>query len=142
MKKILFVCVENSCRSQIAEGLANYYGAGVLKAYSAGSNPSGIVNLNAIGVMREIGIDISLQISKGFVDLPIKKFDYVITLGCNDVCPYFPAEQHIEWAIEDPKNKDEIFFRKIRDGLKNKVVNLINELSETKKEGPLNGKAL
>ena len=126
-KRVIFVCIENSCRSQIAEGFAKHIGTDTLEAYSAGSKPSGEVNPSAIGVMRELGIDISQQKSKGFSELPIKKFDYVITLGCKDICPFVPADKHIEWKIEDPKGKDLNFFRKIRDEIKNKVVNFIKK---------------
>ena len=110
MKKILFVCVENSCRSQIAEGFAKTLGKGIVAAYSAGSRPSGVVNPNAIKVMKEAGIDISYQISNGFNDLPTKEFDYAITLGCQDTCPFVPAEKHISWQIEDPKDKDYVII--------------------------------
>ena len=109
-KKILFVCVENSCRSQMAEGIARHLGKGILEVYSAGSKPKSEVDPNAIKVMQEIGIDISSYKSKGFNEVPIRNFDYVITLGCKDVCPFFPAEKHIEWNIDDPKGKDIDFF--------------------------------
>jgi arsenate reductase len=81
----------------------------------------------AIEVMLELGIDISQQKSKGFNDLPIKKFDYVITLGCNDLCPFVPADKHIEWRIENPRGKDLNFFRKIRDQIKNEVTSFIKK---------------
>lgn len=124
-KKVLFVCIENSCRSQMAEGFANFLGKDKIDAYSAGSKPGTGVNPQAIEVMKEIGIDISGHKAKGFADLPIKKFDYVITMGCGDVCPFFPADRHINWDIEDPKQKEIDFFRKVRDKIKEKVANLI-----------------
>jgi arsenate reductase len=130
MKRVLFVCVENSCRSQIAEGWARHLGKGALEAYSAGSKPSGKVNPDAVKVMSEAGIDISGQPSKGFLDLPVKEFDYVVTMGCKDVCPFVPAKKHIEWQIEDPKGKDLDFFRKARDVIKMKVIGLIKALSK------------
>ena len=134
-KKVLFVCVENSCRSQIAEGFAKHLGKDILEVYSAGSKPSGKVNPIAIQVMRESNIDISKQKSKGFNDLAIKKFDYVITLGCQDICPFVPADKHIEWEIADPKDKDIAFFRKIRDEIKDKIIGFTKEAaSENKKE--------
>ena len=129
MKKILFVCVENSCRSQIAEGFAREFGKGVIEAYSAGSKPSGKINTLAIEVMREAGIDISGNISKGFNELPIRNFDYVITLGCRDICPFFPADKHLEWQIDDPRNKGAEFFRKVRDELSCKVSELIKGIA-------------
>jgi protein-tyrosine-phosphatase len=131
MKKILFVCIENSCRSQIAEGLANHFGKGILQAYSAGSRPSGEVNANAIQVMQEINIDISSAKSKGFEQLPIRQFDYVITLGCRDICPFVPANKHIEWRIENPAGENIDFFRTVRDKIKFQVKGLIRELSDT-----------
>ncbi len=126
MKTVLFVCIENSCRSQMAQGFADTFGKDVLKAFSAGSKPSGKVNPLAIKAMQEIGIDISKQFSKGFSDLPMQSFDYVITLGCKDQCPFVPADQHIDWGIPDPKGKDDDFFRKVRDEIKNQVARLIH----------------
>jgi glutathione/glutaredoxin type arsenate reductase len=127
MQKVLFVCIENSCRSQIAEGFARSLGKDVIEAYSAGSKPSGKVNPDAIKVMREAGIDISLQESKGFSDLTGKNFDYVITLGCGDACPFVPADKHIEWKIENPMGKDLDFFRQTRDEIRDKVINFIEK---------------
>ena len=127
MKKILFVCVENSCRSQMAEGFAKALGGLKFEAYSAGSSPAGKINPEAIKVMGEIGIDISTVKSKGFNDLAVKDFDYVITMGCKDICPFVPAKEHIDWQIEDPKGKGEEFFRKARDLIKEKVESLIRE---------------
>jgi protein-tyrosine-phosphatase len=127
-KKVLFVCVENSCRSQIAEAFAIFYGANSIEAYSAGSNPSGKINADAIKVMQEEGIDISGQRSKGFKDLPEKEFDYVVTLGCNDVCPIFAAKKSVEWDIEDPKGKSLYFFRQIKEKIRGKVKGLIRAI--------------
>lgn len=129
MKSILFVCIENSCRSQIAEGFARAMADNAYAVYSAGSRPSGIVNPTAINVMREIGIDISKNDSKGFDDLPVKKFDRVITLGCGDQCPFVPADIHIDWKIPDPKGRDLEFFRSVRDLIKQHVQQLIQELT-------------
>ena len=129
MKKVLFVCVENSSRSQMAEGFARAFGKGVVEAYSAGSKPSGKVNPLTIEVMREAGIDISGNLSKGFNELPVKNFDYVVTLGCQDICPFFPADKHLEWQIDDPKDKNIEFFRKVRDDISCKVSELIKSIS-------------
>lgn len=123
--RMLFVCVENSCRSQIAEGFAKKYGGDKIEAYSAGSKPSGVVNPDAVAIMKEIGIDISGHTSKGFMDLPYQAFDYIITMGCQDTCPYFPAREKIDWQIEDPKGKGLETFRKVRDEIKEKVEALI-----------------
>lgn len=127
-KSVLFVCVQNSCRSQIAEGFANFYGGNVIKAYSAGSNPSGKVNPDAIKVMQEENLDISGQRSKGFRDLPVKDFDYIVTMGCEDVCPFVPGKKHVEWDIEDPKGKSLYFFRQVREKIRGKVKSLIRAI--------------
>ena len=130
MKKVLFVCIENSCRSQMADGFAQVLGKGKIESYSAGSKPSGKVNPGAIKIMQEVGVDISEAVSKGFGDLGVEKFDYVITMGCQDTCPFIPAKEHIDWQIQDPKGKGEDFFRKTRDLIKEKVEQLIIHLLE------------
>ncbi|MEA3494024.1 MAG: arsenate reductase ArsC [Candidatus Margulisiibacteriota bacterium] len=128
MKRILFVCIENSCRSQMAEGFAKKLGAGKVEAYSAGSRPSGAVNPHAVAVMQEIGIDISAQKSNGFFDLPYQKFDYIITMGCKDSCPLYPSKETIDWEIEPPHGSDLDLFRRIRDEIQEKVKGFLNAL--------------
>ncbi|MFA5143274.1 MAG: arsenate reductase ArsC [Candidatus Omnitrophota bacterium] len=128
MKKVLFVCVENSCRSQMAEGFARLSGKGIFEPYSAGSKPSGKVDPMAIEVMKKVDIDISSQKSKSFTDLGVKEFDMVITLGCGDVCPFVPAKEHIEWKVDDPKGKDIDFFRVVRDQIKDHVKRLAESI--------------
>jgi len=131
MKKILFVCNENSCRSQMAQGLLNYHGKGKITAESGGSAPSGKVNLDAVEVMKEKGIDISGQKSKGLPE-DFSEFHMVITMGCcsvEEVCPVIFAGHKIEWAIEDPKGKNMDFFRKVRDEIEEKVLEIVKELS-------------
>lgn len=133
MKKVLFVCVENSCRSQMAEGFARLFGKGIFEPYSAGSKPSGKVDPVAVEVMKEAGIDISSQESKGFNNLGIKEFDMVITLGCGDVCPFVPAKKHIEWKIDDPKGKEIGIFRNVRDQIKDHVKKLAESIIHNEK---------
>ena len=128
-KRVLFVCVENSCRSQMAEGFARALGQNVMEAYSAGSRPSGIVSPDAITVMREMEIDISQQKSKGFSVLPFKKFDYVVTLGCGDQCPFVPADKQIDWNIEDPQGTGIESFRKTRNQICEEVILFIRALN-------------
>ena len=128
MIKILFVCVENSCRSQMAEGFARKSAQGKIEVQSAGSKPSGKVNETAIEVMKEAGIDISDQRSKGFDELGKENFDYVITMGCGDVCPFVPAKHRIEWDIADPKGKPIEAFRETRDMIERKVEKLLENL--------------
>lgn len=126
--KVLFVCIENSCRSQMAEALARTLGQGRIEAYSAGSRPSGVIQPLAIEAMSEIGIDISSYRSKGFRDLGTGDFDLAITLGCQDTCPFIPAEEHLEWKIDDPKGKDIAFFRRTRDQLRDKIEELLRRI--------------
>ncbi len=128
-KKVLFVCVENSCRSQMAEGFARALGKGVLDASSAGSKASGKINATAIEMMKEMGIDISSQASKSLSELPNVSWDYLITMGCGDACPTLPAKKRLDWNLPDPKNLPLDQFRKIRDEIKFRVENLIKESS-------------
>lgn len=138
MKKILFLCSANSCRSQMAEGIANYYGKGKLIAFSAGANPAG-VNPYAIKVMKEIGIDISHQRSKKTDEFAGKQFDYIITLceSAKQECPFFPGQSiRIHWDIKDPATatgtEEQIMteFRNCRDVLLEKIKNLIKEINQ------------
>ncbi len=130
MKKVLFACIENSCRSQMAEGFAHIHGTNVLMPFSAGSKASGEVNNKAVSVMEEIGYDLTKHKSKGldeFIDL---KFDYLITLGCNDKCPNIETKLRIEWDIPDPKNMNIEDFFKVRDLIEKKVLSLIDEIGQ------------
>ena len=131
MKRLLFICVENSCRSQLAEGFASTLGRGAVKAYSAGSKPSGVINPRAIAFMREKSIDISGQRSKGFNDLPITEFDYAVSMGCQEICPFIRGAVHIAWDIRDPKNLSDEEFRAIRDEIGEKVAVLVSQIGET-----------
>lgn len=127
MRRVLFICVENACRSQMAEGFARALGKGKWEAYSAGSRPSGRVNPRAVGFMKEKGIDISRQTSKGFADLPPVGFDCAVTMGCRDVCPVVPKARVISWRIPDPRNLSDDEFRKIRDDIERRVTGLLAE---------------
>jgi arsenate reductase len=129
--RVLFVCVENSCRSQMAEGFARALGADLLEPWSAGSKPSGKINPTAVQVMKEKGIDLTCQISKGLNDLPKVQWDYVFTMGCGDACPFVPAVSHEDWSIQDPKNLPLDQFRKIRDKIEEKVRNLIDRAKKS-----------
>ena len=127
-KKVLFVCVENSCRSQMAEGFARLHGAGKVEAYSAGSRPSGKVNEKAVELMGEKGVDLGLQRSKGLTDLPEGKWEAVVTMGCGDACPSLPAVRRLDWALPDPKHMPLEEFRKVRDDIEARVKALIDEV--------------
>jgi len=119
--KILFVCRENSARSQIAEALLNHFYWQRFFALSSGSRLSGKVNPLAIEVMKEKGVDISSQRSKGFGEVEGIIFDYVITMGCGEECPIFPAKYRLDWQIEDPKDKPLGFFRKFREEIEERI---------------------
>ena len=129
MKNVLFVCIENSCRSQIAEAFAKIHGKNVLEPYSSGSRPSGIVNPKAIASMKEIGYDMSTHRSKSLSEIPDIEYDYVITMGCGDACPYVRAKHREDWGIPDPKDMDEEGFRKIREKIGEKVKALVHSLT-------------
>ena len=125
MKEVLFICVENSCRSQMAEAFANMYGQGIIKAYSSGSKPSGVVNPKAIRSMYEVGYDLNTHNSKSLDDIPDIEYEYAITMGCGDECPYVKAKHREDWQIPDPKHMDETEFVQIRDLIETKVKELI-----------------
>ncbi len=128
MKSILFVCVGNACRSQMAEGFARAYGPQDLVVFSAGSRPAGFVAEEAVEGMREKGIDISRHESKGLSKLPLMEFDYVVTMGCGDACPLVPAKHRIEWQIPDPIGRGIEYFRQVRDDLEAKIRDLLNKM--------------
>ena len=127
-KKILFVCVENACRSQMAQGFAESFGKGRVELYSAGSRPSSHINPVAIEVMKEKGIDLSGRRPKGLNDLPSVEMDYLITMGCEETCPAVPTKKIIDWQIPDPKGKSIDVFRNIRDTIEEKVRTLLKEI--------------
>jgi protein-tyrosine-phosphatase len=132
-KKLLFVCVENSNRSQMSQAFAIIHGGNEVEAYSAGSKPSGIVNPKAIAAMKELGYDLSKHESKSLQEVEqFAPFDAVVTMGCGDACPWMPAKQFIDWQIPDPKFMEPDEFNKVRDYISNKVKELVDEV--TKKE--------
>lgn len=128
-KKVLFLCVENSCRSQIAEAFAKSLLSDVCESFSSGSKPSGIVNPKAIESMGRVGYDLSNHESKKVAALPIKEFDIAITMGCGDYCPEIEAKEYLDWEIPDPKHLDSSGFDQIRDQIKDKVERLKSKLA-------------
>ena len=128
-KKLLFVCVENSNRSQMSQAFAKMLGGENVEAYSAGSRPSGIVNPKAIAAMKELDYDLSKHESKSLRDVELfAPFDAVVTMGCGDACPWMPAKKFIDWEIPDPKNMLPDDFNKVRDLIGNKVKELLQTL--------------
>jgi len=130
MTQVLFVCVENSCRSQMAEGFARALGKDAVSAWSAGSHPSGTVDPRAIAFMQETGIDMSGHRSKGLTDLPQVTWDYVVTMGCGDACPFLPARHRLDWDLPDPKMLDDQGFRAVRDRIGRDVRELLGQASQ------------
>jgi len=130
MKKVLFVCVENSCRSQMAEAFGKIHGQGVIESCSSGSRPSGVVNEKAIAAMEDIGYDLTTHDSKSLEDIPQVEFDCVVTMGCGDECPYVRAKKREDWQIPDPKHMEAAEFRQVRNTIEQRVTRLIEELRE------------
>ena len=128
VKRVLFVCVENSNRSQIAEAFARIHGGGAVEAYSAGSRPSGRINPNAVEAMREIGYDLSKHQSKSLEEIPPGPYDAAITMGCGDACPNVAARLREDWQIPDPRDMSPDQFREVRDLIGEKVRALLARL--------------
>jgi arsenate reductase (thioredoxin) len=128
-KKILFVCVENSNRSQMSEAFARILGKETVEAFSAGSRPSGAVNPKAVESMKELGYDLETHTSKSLDEVKaFAPFDVVVTMGCGDACPWMPAKLFMDWEIPDPKDMNKEEFRKVRDTIKERVAALLNSL--------------
>lgn len=126
--KVVFICVENSNRSQMAEAFARM--EGTVDAFSAGSRPSGIVNPKAIAAMRELGYDLAAHRSKSIDELGDQSFDAAVTMGCGDNCPNLKAARREDWNIPDPKEMRPEKFREVRDLIREKVRALLAELTE------------
>jgi len=128
VKRVLFVCVENSNRSQMAEAFARIHGAGRVEAFSAGSRPSGRINPRAIEAMKEVGYDLTLHTSKGLDAFNGQPFDVAVTMGCGDECPLVLAGRRLEWQIPDPRELPPERFREVRDSIEAKVKELLQTL--------------
>ena len=126
-KRVLFVCVENSNRSQMAEAFARLLGGDAVDAFSAGSRPSGRINPKAVRFMGELGYDLSSHTSKSLDDID-GDFDAVVTMGCGDSCPWVPAKRREDWALPDPKHMDDAGYRAVRDEISARVRALLAQL--------------
>lgn len=131
-KRILFVCVENSNRSQMAEAFARIHGKDQVLADSAGSRPSGRVNPKAIEAMRELGYDLTQHSSKGLEGFNGTQVDVAVTMGCGDECPLVLANERIDWQIPDPRDMTPEEFRGVRDLIESKVKQLVGKLTAPK----------
>ena len=120
VKTVLFVCVENACRSQLAEAISNHFFPDQLKAFSAGSSPGKEVNPKAIRSLSSIGI-VHKGKAKSINQVEEKKYDYIVGMGCGNACPIIPGAQILEWSIPDPKLFESKEFNKVRDMIKEKI---------------------
>ena len=119
-KRVLFVCVENSNRSQMAEAFARLHGGDGVEAMSAGSKPSGVINPKAVRFMAERRYDLAEHASKSLSEVS-GEFDAVVTMGCGDDCPWVPAKRREDWALPDPKHMDDDGYRAVRDEIESRV---------------------
>ncbi len=129
--RLLFVCVENSCRSQMAEAFARRLGGSRVQSQSAGSRPSGVVNPRAVASMREAGYDLAAHASKSLAEVAppgTPPFDVVVTMGCGDACPWVPAARREDWQIQDPRAMEPADFARVRDEIESQVRALLGEL--------------
>ncbi|MEE4195719.1 MAG: arsenate reductase ArsC [Anaerolineae bacterium] len=126
--RVLFVCVENSNRSQMAEAFARMLGGEAVEAFSAGSRPSGVINPRAIHALAELGYDLTRHDSKSLDNLPDVNFDFVATMGCGDECPFVSAKRREDWDLPDPKHMNPEEYRQVRDEIKHRVQTILTEL--------------
>ena len=125
---VLFVCIHNAGRSQMAAGWLTHLAGDDVEVRSAGTQPADQVNPVAVEAMREVGIDITAQTPKVLTDDAVQASDVVITMGCGDECPYYPGKRYLDWKLEDPAGQDIDAVRPIRDEIRSRVESLIREL--------------
>ncbi|MEU6802311.1 arsenate reductase ArsC [Streptomyces neyagawaensis] len=125
---VLFVCVHNAGRSQMAAGFLSHLAGDRIEVRSAGSLPADQVNPAAVEAMREVGVDITEARPKVLTTEAVQSSDYVITMGCGDVCPVFPGKRYLDWTLEDPAGKGVASVRPIRDEIEQRVLALIAEI--------------
>ncbi|HWI00925.1 MAG TPA: arsenate reductase ArsC [Propionibacteriaceae bacterium] len=125
---VLFVCVHNAGRSQMAAAFLSHLSAGAVEVRSAGSEPADRVNPAAVQAMAEVGIDIAAEKPKILTDQAVRESDVVITMGCGDTCPFYPGKRYEDWVLEDPAGKDVAAVRPIRDEIRRRVEALLDEL--------------
>jgi len=126
--EVLFVCVHNAGRSQMAAALLDHYAAGRVRVRSAGSAPADEVNPAVLRVMAEVGLDLAREIPKRLTDESAKEADVIVTMGCGDACPVFPGKRYLDWQLDDPAGQGDAAVRKIRDEIDNRVRGLLAEL--------------
>jgi protein-tyrosine-phosphatase len=127
---VLFVCVHNAGRSQMAAGYLAHLGGDRIEVLSAGSQPADQVNSVAVAAMAEEGIDIAAESPKLLTDSAVREADVVVTMGCGDECPFFPGKRYEDWVLDDPAGQDLETVRPIRDEIRRRVEALVAELAE------------
>ena len=133
--EVLFVCIHNAGRSQMAAGLLDHRAAGRVRVRSAGSQPADQLNPAVVSAMAEVGLDISREFPKPLTDAAVQTADVVITMGCGDACHFFPGKRYLDWELEDPAGKPLATVRRIRDEIDVRVRALLAELDATPAEG-------
>jgi arsenate reductase (thioredoxin) len=126
--EVLFVCVHNAGRSQMAAGLLDRLGEGQIHVRSAGSEPADRLHPNVVAAMAEVGVDLAKEFPKPLTDEAVRSAEVVITMGCGDACPIYPGKRYEDWELEDPEGKDLETVRRIRDEIDSRVRALLSEL--------------
>jgi arsenate reductase len=125
---VLFVCVHNAGRSQMAAAFLSHLSGGAVEVRSAGSAPADQINAAAVQAMAEVGIDIAAETPKILTDQAVRDSDVVITMGCGDTCPFYPGKRYEDWVLDDPAGKDVAAVRPIRDDIRRRVEALLDDL--------------
>jgi arsenate reductase len=126
---VLFVCVHNAGRSQMAAALLQHHAQGRVQVFSAGTAPADEVNPAVVEVMAELGIDVSQEVPKRLADETVETSDVVVTMGCGDACPYYPGTRYEDWPLDDPAGRPPEFVRRVRDQIDARVQTLLAELT-------------
>jgi arsenate reductase len=126
--EVVFVCVQNAGRSQIAAALLDHYAAGRVHVRSAGSQPADRINPDVVAAMAEVGIDVSKEFPKPLTDEVIAAADAVVTMGCGDACPFYPGKRYEDWEVDDPAETDLAGVRRIRDDIDERVRRLLDDV--------------
>lgn len=126
--EVLLVCVHNAGRSQIAAVLTHHLSGGKVQVRSAGSTPANEINPRVIEAMAELGLDLSHEFPKPLTDEAVRAADVVITMGCDDACPFFPGKRYLDWVVDDPAGQPIEVVRRIRDEIRGRVETLLTEL--------------
>jgi arsenate reductase len=126
--EVLFVCIHNAGRSQMAAALLDHHADGRVRVRSAGSAPAETVNPAVVEVMAELGLDLSKEFPKPLSDEAARAADVIVTMGCGDACPFYPGTRYLDWELQDPAGQDADTVRKIRDQIDTRVQELLAEL--------------